>query len=89
MDWTAPDYSTFADAVNVLKKYDLWESAPQSVRDYLENGTEDIETPKEIADGQDIYYKMVVKTVDFVGGSKEKINRAGINAAAFNNSLKR
>ncbi len=35
---TAPDPTTFADAVGVLKRRSLWGRAPESVRDYLERG---------------------------------------------------
>ena len=45
---TVPDTTTFKDAVNVLKKYDLWENVPGSVREHLERGMVDrsLETPK-------------------------------------------
>jgi glycerate-2-kinase len=38
---TAPDMTTFKDAINVLKKYDLWEKVPDSVREYLKRGMMD------------------------------------------------
>ena len=41
---TAPDASTFADALAVLDRYDLRARVPKSVRDKLEQGTN--ETPK-------------------------------------------
>ena len=45
---TVPDVTTFGDAVRVLKKYDLWEGIPVSVRKYLQKGLTDssLETPK-------------------------------------------
>jgi glycerate 2-kinase len=45
---TAPDPTTFRDAVNVLKKFSLWDVAPQSVRLHLEQGLRGQipETPK-------------------------------------------
>ncbi|MEM2123679.1 MAG: glycerate kinase [Candidatus Bathyarchaeia archaeon] len=45
---TVPDESTFNDAFQVLQKYDIWNSAPYTVRDLILkglNGEED-ETPK-------------------------------------------
>lgn len=44
----APDASTFADAIAVLKRRGLWGRAPESVRDHLERGEagEIPETPK-------------------------------------------
>jgi glycerate-2-kinase len=35
---TAPDPTTFHDAINVLKQFDLWETAPPSVKTHLEMG---------------------------------------------------
>ncbi|MEM2936962.1 MAG: glycerate kinase [Candidatus Bathyarchaeia archaeon] len=45
---TVPDSTTFKDAVKVLKKYGLWEKAPESVRKVLSNGERGLipETPK-------------------------------------------
>ncbi len=47
-DPALPDPSTFADAVSVLKSYDIWNKIPQRVRDYLIMGLSDqtLETPK-------------------------------------------
>jgi len=47
---TYPDSSTFQDAYNVLKKYDLTASVPESVLSYLERGCrcEVAETPKSL-----------------------------------------
>jgi len=38
---TAPDKTTFKDAIYVLKKYDLWDKVPRSVREYLMKGLSD------------------------------------------------
>jgi len=35
---TAPDRTTFADAIRVLRRYALWERSPRSVRTYLTAG---------------------------------------------------
>jgi glycerate 2-kinase len=45
---TVPDYTTFNDAIGVLKKYSLWEKAPVSVRTLLIQGKlgNVAETPK-------------------------------------------
>lgn len=45
---TVPDQSTYADAVQVLKQYHLWEYTPQSIRSHLTDGEkgEIPETPK-------------------------------------------
>ena len=45
---TAPDPSTFSDAIAVLKRRQLWGRAPESIRDHLERGNagQIAETPK-------------------------------------------
>jgi len=45
---TVPDNTTFEDAVRALKKNELWESIPVSVKKHLERGLTDLnlETPK-------------------------------------------
>lgn len=46
-DPTVTDSSTFADAISTLKKYDLWDKAPESVRNRLASATPDQETLKD------------------------------------------
>jgi len=60
-DWTAPDSSTLADAVEVLKKYALWDRIPESVRDYLSDPTPEKETPQAFP-GAPLHLYMVLKT---------------------------
>lgn len=45
---TVPDSTTFGDAVRVLKKYNLWDTVPVSVRKVLSDGEKGVipETPK-------------------------------------------
>lgn len=45
---TVGDPTTYDDALRVLRKYDLWDEAPESVRMYLMAGKQDVslETPK-------------------------------------------
>jgi glycerate-2-kinase len=45
---TAPDPTTFRDAITVLKEFDLWDSAPRSVKNHLKRGSlgHIAETPK-------------------------------------------
>jgi glycerate 2-kinase len=54
---TAPDNTTFGDAMRILKRYGLWEVAPSNVRDRLEKGLrgETEETPKP---GDSIFEKV-------------------------------
>lgn len=45
---TVPDSTTFSDAVRILKKYGLWEEAPESIKKVLLEGEKGLipETPK-------------------------------------------
>jgi len=45
---TVPDPTTFDDAVNVLRRHNLWEHAPKAIREILSEGTKGTihETPK-------------------------------------------
>jgi len=43
---TIPDTTTFKDAVEVLKKYNLWDTVPPAVRLHLEKAESNTETPK-------------------------------------------
>jgi len=45
---TVPDSTTFDDAINILKKYNLWTQAPESIRKLLSEGKKGLvpETPK-------------------------------------------
>jgi len=45
---TVPDSTTFSDAIKVLKKYGLWDKAPESIKKVLTDGEKGLipETPK-------------------------------------------
>ena len=47
------DKSTFEDAVRLMKQYQIWEEAPQSVRGHMERGLADpsMEPPREVPAG--------------------------------------
>ncbi len=49
-DMCLPDPTTFADAIQVLRDYGLWEKAPKSVCDYLQYGLKhpELETVKSL-----------------------------------------
>lgn len=38
--WCAPDFSTYKDAVEILKDYGIWAKVPAKVTDYLQGGLE-------------------------------------------------
>jgi glycerate-2-kinase len=58
---TVPDSTTFGDAINVLKKHNLWDKTPTSIRKVLTEGEKGIipETPK----ADDEAFKKVVNIV--------------------------
>jgi glycerate-2-kinase len=76
-DWTSPDSTTLADAQNVLKKYGLWESVSQQVRNYLSDPTPDKETPKSFPD-EPLHYYMVVKTRELWEGAARHAKELGL-----------
>lgn len=45
---TVPDSTTFRDAIDILTKYRLWNTAPESIKTHLSNGAKELlpETPK-------------------------------------------
>jgi len=63
---TVPDSTTFSDALNILKKYKLWEKTPESIKKVLLEGEKGIvpETPK----AGDAVFKNVVNVV--IGNSR-------------------
>ena len=79
---TVPDSTTFSDAIKVLKKYDLWNKAPASIRKVLSEGEKKLipETPK----ADDEAFKKVVNVV--VGNNRfaslaasERLKSEGFN----------
>jgi glycerate-2-kinase len=59
---TVPDSTTFNDALEVLKKYDLWAAAPRSVKKVLSEGEKGLipETPKADDEAFKRVYNVVV-----------------------------
>jgi len=79
---TVPDSTTFSDAVKVLKKYNLWDEIPASVKKVLSDGEKGVipETPK----AGDRAFKKVYNVV--VGNTRsaslaayESLKSAGLN----------
>jgi len=81
---TVPDPSTFKDALRVLKKYEIWEKVPESVRKHIERGLTDpsLETPK-LKD----FKKMKVHNIILADNAtaceaaKERAEELGFNSA--------
>jgi len=59
---TVPDSTTFVDAINVLKKYELWSKTPASIRKVLSDGEKKLipETPKTDDEAFKRVYNVVV-----------------------------
>jgi len=68
---TVPDTTTFKDAVSVLKKYELWDKIPESVKKHLERADPRWETPKE----QD-FRRMGIKMHNVVLANSETVCKA-------------
>lgn len=73
---TVPDSSTFQDARSVLRRYDLWERTPRSIRRHLAQASEAMETPKELAE-VDIHTVMLATNRDACDAAKRKADRRG------------
>ncbi len=74
---TAPDVSTFGNALAVLDRYDLRGRVPRSVRERLEGGTAQDETPKP----GDPLFERVENLV--VGSNQKSLEAAAVRAKAL------
>lgn len=86
-DWTHPDSSTFQDAVDILHRYGLWEKAPERVKAYFSEFSQEKETPKSL-DRHNFWYCMTVKTADIWKAAKEKAEHLGFSAHVLTTELK-
>jgi len=78
-DNTVPDRSTFTDAVAVLKKYDLWEKVPESVRSRLSKADPKEETPKALP-GIEIHTFMLATNSDACEGARRRGEELGLHS---------
>ncbi|MCG8637891.1 MAG: DUF4147 domain-containing protein [Desulfobacterales bacterium] len=86
-DWTHPDSSTFQEAVDILHRYGIWDRAPERVRHYFSEFSQDKETPKEL-DRHRFWYCMTVKTSDIWKAAREKAETLGFSAHVLTTELK-
>jgi glycerate-2-kinase len=77
-DWTSPDSTTLADAVNVLNKYELWGNVSEGVRNYLSDPSPEKETPKAFSEDSPLYYCMVVKTREIWEAAATRAQELGL-----------
>ena len=82
---TAPDPSTFADAVSALKRRNVWGRAPERVRDHLERGAagQIVETPKP----GDALFARVTNAI--IGDNATALDAAASAAAAAGYAVRR
>ena len=81
---TVPDPSTYKDAYNVLKRYELWENAPEDVRSRIEAGIHGKipETPKP---GDPVFKRVynfiIASNMSCLSAMLEEARRKGYNAS--------
>lgn len=80
---TVPDETTFEEAVNVLKKYNLWSDTPESIKRHLKRGVngEESETPAE-SNLEDLRIQdfILTKPEDVCEAARDKAKELGYNA---------
>jgi glycerate-2-kinase len=87
---TIPDSTTFSDAMKVLKKYDLWDKAPTSIREVLSDGEKGLipETPKADDEAFKKVYNIVVGNNRLASLAACKyIKSAGLNTLLLTSTL--
>ena len=59
---TYPDFTTFSDATNIIRKYDLWDKLPVSARKIIEDGVNGVisDTPKKDSSVFDNVFNFIV-----------------------------
>ena len=84
--WCAPDFSTYKDAVDILKAYGLWDKIPDKAAEYLQAGLEGrhAETP----DSGDSCFDKVQSFIlagngDCVGACSTKARELGYNSVVL------
>ena len=87
---TVPDITTFEDAINILRKYDLFEKIPISVKNHLEKGLVDpsLETPKRRDfEGFRVHNLILADNNVVCEAAKKKAEEIGLNAMILSTCL--
>ncbi|MBU2581124.1 MAG: DUF4147 domain-containing protein [Alphaproteobacteria bacterium] len=73
------DDSSFADAVRLMKQYEIWDEAPQSIRSHMEKGLQDasLEPPREVPAG--VYNYLIGNNLAALEAAKAIAVREGFN----------
>lgn len=87
-DTSFPDPSTFADAIEVLRNYDIWDDVPSAISSHLEKGLSDpsLETPKNF-DGWDTYMLDTGNQRDACLAAVETAKKLGYNGYVLSTKI--
>ncbi len=86
---TMPDDSTYVDAVDTLRKYDLWARAPTDARSVLESGCAGnlAETPKsKDAVFERVHNEIILTSRTMLSAAKEKAQKLGYSTVIMENT---
>ena len=87
---TVPDTTTFSDAIDVLRKYDLWNAVPTSVQKYFERADPLEETPKvDDFERNDIKVHNIVFADNgmLCKAAEKRANALGMNVSIISTSI--
>jgi len=87
---TVPDSTTFSDAIKILKKYKLWNEAPESIKRVLSDGEKGLiqETPKAHDKAFERAFNVVVGNNRFASlAACESLKAAGLNTLLLTSTL--
>ena len=85
---TGLDYTTFSEAISVLKRYDLWDKFPESTKEYLQNATPELETPKDFGEFKSrVHSFILVKNSMACLGAVDKAKKLGFNTLFLSSSV--
>jgi glycerate 2-kinase len=85
-DPTVVDSSTFSDAITALKKHELWDLVPESVRNHLENGSPKRETLKEYGNLR-VHNFILANNVMAAEAAHKSLTNMGFNSQILTTSL--
>jgi len=85
-DWTSPDDSTLADAVRILKKYNVWAKTPEAVKRYLTGPQTDLDAIVDESAFR-IHNFMVVKTTELADAAVRRARDLGLETLVLTSSL--
>ena len=75
-------FNSFDDAREVLTRFKLWDKVPASVADYIRNGTEEQEIPRDL-DDHNIYNYLLVDVDAAVHAARAKAAELGFNSVVL------